>query len=339
MNNLDLYYGFSEVDDDLLQRSENATVSRTVPRHRRLSFVLIAAILALLLMGSGIVVTIWGDDIQDFYALIWEKVTGQSMSDQHIALIDRLSQQIGISETVDGVTVTVDSVTVGTQDFAILLRAEGLEFSKRRVYGFDETKLEMDPKTLEDVSLSASYSYQFLGFDADGAILMVIRGHYTATDPFRKDPPPLTVTLSMTNFVQSPWSDDRVLLAEGVWEFTFSMDRHELDLRDLPDTQVTGVDSSGKDAPVEAPVTLTNIVLTNLGLSFQYNRQGGDVFLDIHIFDVKLVLDSGQEIVPVSSAESALQDGIGYCTYTWMLPANLDEVAALEIGDAVIPIA
>jgi len=338
VNNLDLYNGFSEVDDDILQRSENATVPRTVPRRRRLSFVLIAAILALLLMGSGIMVTILGDDIQDLYSLFWEKVTGQSMSDQHIALIDRLSQEIGISETVDGVTVTVDSATVGTQDFSILLRAEGLDFSKRRVYGFDETKLNMDPKTLEDVSLSTSYSYRFLGFDADGAILMLIQGHYTVKEPFRKEPPPLTVTLSMTNFVQSPWSDNRFPLAEGVWEFTFSMDRHELDLRELPDTQVTGVDYSNKNTPAETPVTLTNIVLTNLGLSFRYDRQDGNVSLDIHIFDVKLVLDSGQEIVPISSSESDLQAKSGYCTYTWMFPANLDEVATLEIGDAVIPI-
>lgn len=338
MNSLDLYLRFSEVDEDILERSETATVSRTVPHRRRLSFVLIAAILALLLMGSGIVVTIWGDDIQDFYDLFWEKFTGQPMSDQHAALIDRLSQEIGISETASGVTVTVDSATVGTQDFSILLRAQGLEFSKRNVYGFDETKLTMDPKTLEEVSLSANYSYQFVGFDADGAILMLISGHYTARDPFRENPPPLTVTLTMTNFVRSPWSDDRVLLAEGVWEFTFSMDRHELDLKDLPNTQVTGVDYSKKGAPAETPVTLTDIVLTNLGLNFQYDRQGGDVHLDIHIFDVKLVLDSGQEIVPVSSSETALQDGSGYCTYTWMFPANLDEVATLKIGDAVIPI-
>ena len=51
-----LYMSFNEVDDDILERSERAILATGIPLRRRLPVVLIAAILALFLMGSSAVV-------------------------------------------------------------------------------------------------------------------------------------------------------------------------------------------------------------------------------------------------------------------------------------------
>ena len=88
MNRKDLYNGFNEVDDDILERSERATISNVVPIRRRWPVALIAAILCLFLMGAGVVAVIYGDSIQNWFGHYFELVTGQNMSEGQTALID-----------------------------------------------------------------------------------------------------------------------------------------------------------------------------------------------------------------------------------------------------------
>ena len=107
MNRNDLYTAFNAVDNDILERSETSGF-KIIPIRRRLPVALIAAILALVLMGAGVVAIVYGDSIQSWFGHYWEQVTGQPMSDQHTALIDHLSQEIDLAQTVGDVTVTVD---------------------------------------------------------------------------------------------------------------------------------------------------------------------------------------------------------------------------------------
>ena len=94
MNRKDLYNAVNEVDDDILERSERATISNVVPIRRRWPVALIAAILCLFLMGAGVVAVIYGDSIQNWFGHYFELVTGQDMSEGQTALIDHLSQDI-----------------------------------------------------------------------------------------------------------------------------------------------------------------------------------------------------------------------------------------------------
>ena len=145
MNRKDLYNAVNEVDDDILERSERATISNVVPIRRRWPVALIAAILCLFLMGAGVVAVIYGDSIQNWFGHYFELVTGQNMSEGQTALIDHLSQDISQSKTVGETTVTVDSVTVGDDSFYLLLRVEGVELSNRHSYSFDGVTLEVSP--------------------------------------------------------------------------------------------------------------------------------------------------------------------------------------------------
>lgn len=271
MNRKDLYKGFNEVDDDILERSERATVSNVVPIRRRWPVALIAAILCLFLMGAGVVAIIYGDSIQNWFGHYWELVTGQPMSDNQTALIDHLSQDINLSDTVGDVTVTVDSATVGDDSFYILLRVEGVELSKKHSYGFEATHMEVTPDPLRDTGGIAGYGVQFHGLDGDGAALLLIDFDYTLDSGYTEDMRPLSINLSLTNFAQNALADRKKLLTEGEWSFSFEVERNKPEVVMLKDAEVMAIDLTQRDEYTEVPVLLTNIELTNTGVRFLYD--------------------------------------------------------------------
>ena len=334
-----LYAGFQEIDEDILERSESAGISRVILFRRRFLTVLIAAILALFLMGAGIMASKYGDSIQSWFAHYWEVITGQDMSDLHASIIDRMSRKIDMRETVAGVTVTVDSAAVGDGNCNILLRVEGLAFSKKQEYGFEENLLKLAPETAEDiVGLFFNYSYNFVGLDADGAALFLINFDYPTKDEPQGEKPPWKVTLTMKNFAQDPKTDHSILLAEGEWQFTFSLDRSQLDIKRFPDTQVMGMIYSENNEAIPAPILLTNIRLTNTSFAFRHYLYDSRLHLDTSNLDLWIVLSSGQEIEIVGGHVNRLTDGFCYHNYTWKFPVNLDEAVAMKIGDTVITI-
>jgi hypothetical protein len=342
VNSKTLYASINEIDDDILERSERASLSSAIPNRRRFLVVLIAAILALFLMGAGLMASKYGDSIQSWFAYYWKEITGQDISDPHASVIDRLSQKIGLSETVEDLTVTVDSATVGEGSIVILLRVEGLAFSKKDEYGFDEAQIKLAPETAEDIlGLFYTSSYNFWGLDADGAALFLIYCDYSVKDEPQTEKPPYKVTLSMTNFSQNPKTDNRKLLTKGEWHFTFSIDRNKIDIRRLPDTQVMGLYYSENNEAIQTPIVLTNMKLSNTGLAFQfyrYDSQGRAHHLDMDARNLRIVLNSGQEIGIRGGSGNNLTDGISYHNYTWKFPVNLEEVVAVKIGEIVVPI-
>ena len=266
MNRKDLYNAVNEVDDDILERSERATISNVVPIRRRWPVALIAAILCLFLMGAGVVAVIYGDSIQNWFGHYFELVTGQDMSEGQTALIDHLSQDISQSKTVGETTVTVDSVTVGDDSFYLLLRVEGVELSNRHSYSFDGVTLEVSPDPMEGVGGIGSHGIQYQGMDGDGAALLLMDYSYATQEEFELDTTPLEVHLLLEDFMRSPQSDHRKMITEGVWEFNFTIDRSQPPATiSLPDTEVMAMNLELRE---EAPIILKNIELTNTGIRF-----------------------------------------------------------------------
>ena len=328
MNRKDLYKGFNEVDDDILERSERVTVSNVVPIRRHLPVALIAAILALFLMGAGVVAIIYGDSIQSWFGHYFELVTGQEMSEEQTALIDHLSQDISQSQTVGEATVTVDSVTVGDDSFYLLLRVEGGEVSKRHHYSFDGVTLEVSPDPMEGVGGIGSHGIQYQGMEGDGSALLLMDYSYATQEDFELDTTPLEVHLILEDFMRSPQSDNRKMVTEGIWEFNFTIDRSQPPATiSLPDTEVMAMNLELRE---EAPVVLKNIELTNTGIRFQYDYQEGTYSLEAHL---KIVLKNGAIIGYSDGSGTPLGDGTTLnCSYHWMIPVNLDEVQAVRIG-------
>lgn len=337
MNSHDLYLGFNEIDDDILLRSEKSAANNRITTRRRFSIVLIAAILALFMLGAG-VATIWGSNVQSWLARYWQTLTGQPMSDRHTALIDQLSQDIGLSQTVGNVTVTVDSAAVGEANFFILLRIEGMEFSKKHKYGFEDATVTLSPESITDDMTSASFSYNYWGLDPDGAAIFLIQYYYATSGPASEQPPPLQLTLSMKNLAQDPRTNKHLLLAEGSWSFTFMLERNTLITKALPDTQIMGLDYSKPIGKRETPILLTNLKLTGNDLTFRYDRKDGNVVAQIALRQVRIILKNGQEIGASNGSKTIMAGDQWHCVYFWEIPVDLNEVAAVQISEVVIPI-
>ena len=334
MNRKDLFNAVNEIDDDVLERSERATISNVVPIRRRWPVALIAAILCLFLMGAGVVAVIYGDSIQNWFGHYFELVTGQNMSEGQTALIDHLSQDISQSKTIGETTVTVDSVTVGDDSFYLLLRVEGVELSNRYSYSFDGVTLEVFPDPLEEVDGIGSHGIQYQGMDGDGAALLLMDYSYATQEGFELDTTPLEVHLILENFMRSPQSDNRKMITEGVWEFNFTIDRSQPPATiALPDTEVMAMNLELRE---ETPIILKNIELTNTGIRFQYDYQEGTYSMEAHL---EVVLKNGATIGYSGGSGTPLGDGTTLnCSYQWMIPVNLDEVQAIRIGSVEIPV-
>ena len=334
MNRKDLYNGFNEVDDDILERSERATISNVVPIRRRWPVALIAAILCLFLMGAGVVAVIYGDSIQNWFGHYFGIMTGQEMSEGQSAVLDHLSQEIDQSKLVGKVNVTVDSTTVGDDIFYILLRIDGLQFSKRENYEFEEISMELSPDPMEGVGGVGSYGPRFMGVDGDGAMLLLLEHSYATYQGFELDTTPLDVHLVLENLVRGHRSEKQKMVAEGVWEFDFTIDRSQPPVSiSLPDAEVLGVN---EETGEEVSIKLSNIVLTNTGIRFTYDYKDGTVSFEEN---PTVLLQNGAEVGWSDGSGMPMADRTTLnCSYHWSIPVNVEEITVVKIGNAEIPV-
>ncbi len=356
MNEKILYESMSAIDDDILLRSESvgltkndivtimehenddrAVRKRSYPRipKRRLSVMLIAATMVLLLMGAGLAAILYGDSIQNWFAHYWKMMTGSSMSSDQTALIEHLSQEIGISKSIDGVTVTVDSATVGVDNFYLLVRVEGVKLSDRYNYGFAQINMEVSPDPLAELGGMGAYGLEFHGMDSNGAAIFLLDHDYVTMMGFIEDTRPLEILLTLSDFAKDPHVNEREILTEGTWDFHFTLERNQLPQEIvLPDTEVMVIDLEEKEEYTEVPVLFTNIVLTNTNLRFDYDYQEGSFSFDGRI---RLYLKSGGYIMTSGGTGVPLKEtGLLHCSYKWAVPVNLDEVAMVKIGETAI---
>ena len=297
---------------------------------RRLSGVLAAAVLALALLGCAVAGTVYGDSIQGWFEHYWQAVNGRPMSQGQAALLDHLSQDIGLSRTVDGVTVTVDSAAVGDDVFFLLLRVEGLEFSKRFAYRFEELELAVQPDPVGRGDLGG-YGFQYQGMDGDGAALMLMDMSFASASGFVADSGPLEVKLTMEDLVQTGANTQKTLAA-GRWEFSFSLDRSQIQPPRMIGEAEVFVSERGSGA--RRPVLVTDLELSSTGLRFRYRPEGDD--FDEH---PRAVLTDGTEVGVGGGYGAVMEDGetLSY-SYQWAVPLDLEEVVAIQLGATAIPV-
>lgn len=294
---------------------------------RRLSGTLAAAIIIAALLGCGVVATVYGDSIQSWFSYYWQAVTHQPMSEGQAAVIDHLTQEIGLSQTVDGVTVTVDSATVGESSFYLLLRAEGVKFNRRYGYSFDSFGLELS----SEYRGISSYGYNYLGLDGDGAVLILFQSEYAGGEASLTDASALEVDLTLSG-LRSFGNRGKQLIAQGPWPFSFTLDRSQPPERvELPDTTVY---MRKWDSEQTLPLFLTHLSVSNTGIGFQYTSPED---FDAGELRPTAVLKNGAEVSDGGGLGNAL-DGHGtfLYSYTWFVPVDLDEVACIRIGSTEI---
>lgn len=320
-----------EISEKYIAEAINYSKATTSYRPKqRFSIVSVAAIMALFLLGAGVVTVIFGDSIQSWFEYHWERITGQTMSEEHSAVIEHLSQEIGISETIGETTVTVDSATIGDDIIYMLLRVTGPSLNKRYAYTFDNYHMEVTPEPLDDATGMGAVGFQFYDLDADGSALFLVEFGYATTSGFEADTSPLEVTLTLENFLRIGAGNKDKLLTKGAWNFTFTIDRsHMPDSLSLSDTEVTFYNREAKMVTTQ----LTSIVLTNTGIRFHCAPEA-----EISNAEFLAVLENGGTVNRGSGIGVPLADSdLWIYSYHWEIPINLNEIIAIQIGQTKIP--
>ena len=304
MKNDDILYALTDIREDFL---EEAAPVRRRPLSRWLTAA-VAASLSVLLMGAGI---LFGGSIQDWMDHRWAMENTRPMGEGQAALVDSMSQEIGLSQTIGRITVDVDSALFADRGFRILVRVRGWEFDYEHGAEFDRWTMELQPDPTE--GMGRHIGWEFAGFDGDGSWLLFF--HCDWDEAVRPDAP-FAVRLSMSDlvFTGGPIGEVTEVVQEGTWEFEFPL-------------EVTGVPE-----PIRLPdcnvktkqgeeLALRNLMLYSTGIS--YEKIGtGDV-------EVTVILEDGSSI--------AATMGMGD-TRWWDVPVNPAQVTALRLGETTIEI-
>ena len=300
----EILYALTDIREDYIRQAEPV---RRSPRCRLL-VAAVAASLAVLLMGAGV---IFGGSVQDWMAHRWGLENTRPMSEGQAALVDAMSQEIGLSQTIGGITVAVDSALFGDRGFRILVRVRGRQFDQAQGVCFDRWTMELQPDHTE--GMGQRRGWEFAGFDGDGSWLLFFCCDW---DEAVRPDAPFTVRLSMSDlvFTGGPIGEIVKVIQEGTWEFEFPL-------------EVTGVPEPIRlpDCTVKTEkrelLELKNLVLYSTGISYEKTGEGDPA--------VTVILDDGSTI--------AADFGMGN-TRRWDVPVDLAQVMALRIGETTIQI-
>lgn len=304
MKNDDILYALTDIREDFL---EEAVPVRCRPLSRWLTAA-VAASLAVLLMGAGI---LFGGSVQDWMDHRWAMENTRPMGEGQAALVDGMSQEIGLSQTIGGITVDVDSALFADRGFRILVRVRGREFDYEHGAEFDRWTMELQPDPTE--GMGRHIGWEFAGFDGDGSWLLFFRCDW---DEAVRPDAPFTVRLSMSDlvFTGGPIGEVTEVVQEGTWEFEFPLEVTGVpDPIRLPDCTV----KTEKGEELE----LKNLVLYSTGLTYEKTGEGD--------FEVTVILADGSAI--------AATLGMGD-TRWWDVPVDPAQVTALRLGETTIQI-
>ena len=118
----------------------------TVRRRRIPKGALIAAALVLVLAGTTLAAVGMPRTLRDWFAMEWQERTDKDISLEQLAVIDHLTQTVGVSDTQNGTTVTLDSVTVGNSSMWMMLKVSGTYSENEALrYHFDKIDITLTP--------------------------------------------------------------------------------------------------------------------------------------------------------------------------------------------------
>lgn len=258
----------------------------------------------------------------------WENRAGQT------AIINKLSQKIGISDSDNNLTITVDSATGSEKIYYILVRVEGYSFDHRYQYSFDTRRLDVDKDSLPDALRIGSYGIRYLGTDTDGSGLFLIDLSFGTLDVETENIEELPIILSLENMTRRSNQQEKIV-NEGQWTFSFTLDRSQLPEKiTLPDLQVNGVNV---DTGETLPVTLTDIVLSNTGIQYKFDCNHGKI--DVY-GNISVLLKDGSRINDGQGTGIIEDDNETHIyTWHWSIPIDIEEVSSITIAgvDICVP--
>ena len=323
--------------EEVLQMTKQ---ERGVSHKRRISRgILVAAVLVLALTGTTLAAVGMPRTLRDWFAMEWQERTDSDISQEQMALIDGLTQEVGASDTQNGVTVTLDSITVGNSSMWMMLHVSGAYGENEDLrYHFDGIDLTMDPDPEQQHNTPGGYGfdYPYSKVSSDGTLMVLVRfeidlaGLSSLTDTHRQ------VTLLLENVVCNDMTDpedEDLLLTEGSWTLQFDLEPQALDAIQIPG-QVQA-DARSTEGGANKTVTFWDVEITATDITYVQSRED-------QMYDVcpVLVLEDGAEI-EVGNGASRFRDE-AYTEWSsvwyWPVPVDLSQAAALRIGETEIPL-
>ena len=242
-------------------------------------------------------------------------------------------ESVPAATTASEITVTVDSVTAGKSNLWMLVHISG-EYEAGKNYSFWSGRLEGAPKkVLEDMGLVVQtgiiFSRDGTRVLEDGSLEMLMR--YESPDPTADLTESRTMTLVLENLTA-----DREVLVEGRWEVPISLSAMETQ----PPLVLENVTVPLTEDGVTRRVTYQKAEVSATGVQLTCAPQDWEDSLAF--YDVALVLKDGSE-VPSQGGNASWEgeaDASFYVgSYTWKLPVDLDQAAALRFGETTVPLA
>ncbi len=299
-------------------------------RHTRVLAIAVAAMVMVLMMGAGVIAANGG--VSGWFSDRWEMTTGEEITEEHLALVESFSQEIGLSETYEGVTVTVDSAAVSENRIYLLLKVDGDLDSVVTDYFYSYL-------TSDSIGFTAGGS-SFYGQDESGATRYLLDLHYDYIGEEGEDE--MLCTLRVGDMSNNGDVD-------VIWMFEFTLIRNENSHISLTeDGEIITVTTEQRDyetyynpVSVDVTVDITDIVLTEFGVSFICDNTTASVPYGTYtdLCDVYVYMNSGSEVQANLYIEELSDDeSIVTMYYYWTVPVDLDEVASIRIGDATIAV-
>lgn len=285
-----------------------------------------AAVLSITAMAAA-----FGGGMLNWFGREWDSWTGQSLGENQTETIQRLTQPVGESATDGDITVTVDSITVGTDNLWALLRVSGMDFSQQKEYGFGDVSVEITPDPADLSAGVVSYGTRLMGVDENGSLNLVLEYFATLPTDAQLSAGGYTLELSLTGLTEGGYgSAEPEIAAEGTWRFSIPLTVESrspvvtIEKAEVPSW------NPATDAYSSEPVTLTDIQLSDTGIRF---RAAGEF-----ISDVSAVLEDGTEVRNSGGGGGEEKDGTHTFSYTWVVPVDVEDIAALRFGETEIPI-
>ena len=317
-----------------MSEMERKPAGRRFPR----KILMVAAVLAVL-AGTAVAAVGAPGTLRGWFAQEWEETTGSTMDEEQLALIDRLTQPVGVSDTQNGVTVTVDSATIGNSTVWLLVKVSG-EYTENTNfrYHFDSIDMTLDPDP-DEVGTPGGYGFEFpyAGVSQDGTLTMLVQYTIDLAGQSSLLDEPRQVTLLLDDLVCNDMTasgDEDVVLAEGHWTLPFSLEPGEAGtILTMEELQAPAMDLSTQDIRT---VTLRDVVISATDITYVQLAEDQEW----SPLKCALVLEDGSQ-VNWSSGSSRFRDEASTqwsSVYYWRVPVDLSKVTALRFGDVEIPL-
>ncbi len=327
------------VDEKYLTEAAEYQAERHGIRHKKLVAVAVAAVVCVMLIGAGFIST--GNSITDWFSSRWKTSTGTEMTEEHYETIKNLSQYIGKSDTISGLTITVDSATITDNQIYVLLKVEGGEddypllgysaYIKSKSTDNWNSGIEWQGKDEDGaVYYMMNYIYDYVGEPEDeemDCILRVVDSHDDSANYWEFE---FTLSRVLNSHIDVIPYGESVTVTVNMKDQNASMNSQEEVFEEII-RDVIAIDLS--ENGMKVTYDNSTAILSNP----DYAEYIDSLYSDID--EVFAVMQDGSTVgvnstnySPIAGSYTATKE------YYWEMPISLEEIEFIRIGETDIPV-